>query len=204
MFVDARRLLTLSFIMVVLVTVAGCARKAPAVKRTDNAYSQTRDNVVLSVEKLDRKECRKLFGTNVLRRGYQPLRITVCNDAPDEVLLLRAVSLDLPLVPASLVAERAQIPVLNVVFAPAYLSALFLWQGLIPVAALGIWLAHHNQQIAQAVTTKVLDGDRAIEILPFERMTRICYVPVALPLDEFSLHIFKMQEKSFVPFTVHL
>jgi len=184
--------------------LSGCVHRVVSTATHAGHYNETREDVVVRVRKLDSSESRAQFGSNLIRHGYQPLLLSIYNKSEDDIVLLRASSLDIPLARARDVALASEVPIIPVIAAPAYLSAIFLWQALLPIAGLGIWLGVHNHGVKSRIYERVLDGDKGIEILPCERITRTIFVPVDCDATHFSLHLFKVHEKSFVPFTVQL
>lgn len=177
-----------------------CAKKA-AKRAGGDRYAETREQVELKVIKMDEDDCQKYFGKNLIAKGYQPLLLTVYNDS-DDALLLRASSIDLPLETASTVASSAHIPTIPLTLIPAYFAGLFFWPALIPVAAAGFFMAASNHTLDTKVDAMSLEADHAVEILPYERVTRTIFVDSDASIDEFSLYIFNVHKKSFIPYTV--
>ena len=179
----------------------GCSKKTASKRPTGYRYTETREQVELKVLKLDSDDCHKYFGKNLISSGYQPLSLTIYNDS-DDALLLRASSIDLPLENADSVARAAHIPTLAITLVPAYFAGVFFWPALVPVAAAGFFMASSNHALDNKVAAFALESDHAVEILPYERITRTIFVATDVSADEFSLHLFNVHKKSFIPFTV--
>jgi hypothetical protein len=179
-----------------------CTKKMGGKQRAGgDRYTATRDQVELKVLKMDADDSHKYFGKNLISKGYQPLSLTIYNDS-DDALLLRASSIDLPLETADTVASTAHIPTIALTLIPAYFAGVFFWPALIPVAAAGFFMAASNHTLDNKVGSSALEADHAVEILPYERVTRTIFVANDTSIDEFSLYIFNVHKKSFIPFTI--
>lgn len=178
-----------------------CTKKGAKQRTGTDRYVETRDQVELKVLKMDADDCYKCFGKNLISKGYQPLLLTIYNDS-DDALLLRASSIDLPLEPASTVSSAAHIPTIPLTLIPAYFAGLFFWPALIPVAAAGFFMAMSNSTLDNKVDSAVLEADNSVEILPYERISRTLFVDSSISVEQFSLYIFNVHKKSFIPFTV--
>lgn len=187
-----------------LIIMAGCVRRVPTASVGMHAqYVEKRDNIELRVERLDVTQTREQFGRNLIRYGYQPIRVTVFNESDDQ-LFLRAASIDLPIAHMRDVYTTTEVPMLGYMALPAYAAALFAWPLLIPIVGLTGWMGVKNYNVKSAIRKQSLGADKALEILPFERITRMIFVPVDATSDAFSLHLFNVHDKAFVPFNVKL
>ncbi len=189
------------FVIVLLLLLPGCKHKFSTGGRA--LYTEKRNTLELRVERLSSVDTHKQFGRNLMKYGYQPIKITIINDG-DDLLFLRAASIDLSLVAAHEVCRATAVPVLGVLCVPAYLSALFAWPALIPIIGLGAWLTARNQHVKGKIRERLLAADKAVEILPFERIERTIFVPTGTCIDQFTLHLFNVHEKTFEPFTINL
>lgn len=191
-----------SFGFCFLMLLAGCGKKKQSVVQTDT-YSEKRDGIELYAKRLSGSATHKQFGRNLITMGYQPIKITVVNNSTDQVLM-RASSIDLPLVTAGQTCLDTERSVLGILAGPAYLSVLFAWPVLVPILGIGTWLAARNHYVKGKICEKFFGEDKVIELLPFERVTRFIFVPVVVPIDRFNVYLFKREEKTFVPFTINL
>lgn len=178
-----------------------CTKKAGKQRPGGYLYVETRDQVELKVLKMDADDCYKYFGKNLIAKGYQPLLITIYNDS-DDALLLRASSIDLPLETATTVSTASYIPTLPLTVIPAYIAGLYYWPLIVPAFAAGFFMAASNHKLDVRVDAGALEADHAVEILPYERVTRTIFIAGDVPVHEFSLHVFNVHKKSFIPFTV--
>lgn len=183
-----------------LVGLSGCNKRWVRPSSKTPSYQETKDNIIVRVAQLNKADCKRRFGKNLLSYGYQPLLLNIYNNS-DDALLIRASSIDLPLESAYEVANIVRLPVFAFTAAPAYAAALFFWPAIIPVIGAGMWMGAHNRSVAQKLQQIALEGDQAIEILPYERMQRVLFVSAAAP-DTFCLHLFNMHQKTFIPFTI--
>jgi len=188
-----------------IIGFSGCSKRWLTSHKRDYApqYQETKEGVSLRVRMVSPKESRERFGANLIYRGYQPLTLTIYNNT-DDALLLRASSIDLPLERAKNVARSAHLNTFAITVAPACFSAIFYWPALIPVIGSGLWVASRNRTIMRKTKFSSLEGDAAIEILPHERVCRDIFVKVDAFSHFFSLHLFNVHQKSFIPFNVGL
>ncbi len=187
--------------MALVATLQLHTMQAQQVALDSNVYEQTRDNVTITATKITGKEVKRQFGRNLVAYGFQPIAITLYNDS-DDALLLRASSFDVPLERAQTVIETVQIPTLWYTVVPACYAGIYFWPALIPIAGAGYWMSSRNTSMANKVQAQVFEGDNAVEILPYEQLTKVIFVRNEGYQDEISFHIFNMHKKSFVPFTV--
>lgn len=190
------------FSLCLLMLMSGCSKKNQSALPADS-YSETRDGIELYATRLSGSATHKQFGRNLVDLGYQVIKITVFNDSNDQILM-RASSIDLPLADASQTCKETERSVLGLLAGPAYLSALFAWPVLVPIIGIGAWLAARNHSVKVNICHKFFGEDKVVELLPFERVSRFIFVPIAIPVDRFNLYLFKRQEKVYVPFTVNL
>lgn len=190
------------FSLCLLMLISGCSKKKQSTLPAD-IYSEKRDGIELYVKRLSGAQTHKQFGRNLVDLGYQAIKITVFNNSNDQILM-RASSIDLPLVPARQMCKETERSVLALLAGPAYLSALFAWPVLVPIIGIGAWLAARNHSVKVNIRHKFFGEDKVIELLPFERASRFIFVPISIPADRFNLYLFKRQEKVYVPFTVSL
>lgn len=187
----------------IIILLPACAKKIEEITHQKAIFQSSKDDIIIRVHKIDAKESRSRFGKSLLSYGYQPLQFTIYNDS-DDALLMRASSIDLPLEASYSVAHAAHTPTLAYTVAPAYLAGLFFWPALIPVGGAAFWMMSNNQTLTQKVMAHAFEGDAAIEILPYERMTRVLFVKKDNLPSAFSLHLFNIHKKTFIPFTIDL
>lgn len=190
-------------IILCVVLLPACAKKIEEITAHKAIFQSAKDDIIVRVHKIDSTESRARFGKNLLSYGYQPLQFIIYNDS-DDALLMRASSIDLPLEASYSVAHAAHTPTLAYTVAPAYLAGLFFWPALIPVAGAAFWMMSNNQTLTQKVAAHAFEGDAAVEILPYERMSRVLFVKTDNVPQTFSLHLFNIHKKTFIPFTLDL
>lgn len=188
----------------IVLVCSGCAKKDLNHHNVASAiYTERRQDVLISVSRLNAQESCNQFGRNLIKFGYQPYTITITNESDDQ-LFFRASSIDLPLVSASDMRQNTGYSCVGLSIVPLYLAALYAWPLVFPVLGAGVWIAIRNKQVKEKIHEQFLGEDKAIEILPFERISRTIFVPLYELQDQFNLHIFKRDTKTFVPFTIRL
>lgn len=190
-----------SLIILFLALLPACARKIASLTEKTEVFQDSKENIIVRVHRIDGDESKARFGKNLLSYGYQPLSLTIYNDS-DDALLLRASSIDLPLETGFDTAKSSHTPTLAYTAVPAYLAGLFFWPALIPVAGAGFWMMANNQQLTRAITAQSFEGDMGVEILPYERMSKVLLVKSENLAQSFSLHLFNIHKKIFIPFTI--
>lgn len=191
----------LSLVIFALALLPACAKKIGAMAEKIAVFEDAKENISVRVHCIDADESKARFGKNLLSYGYQPLSLTVYNDS-DDALLFRASSIDLPLETGYDTAKSAHTPTLAYTAVPAYLAGLFFWPALIPVAGAGFWMMSNNQQLTRNVAAQSFEGDMGVEILPYDRMSKVLLVKSGNLPPSFSLHLFNIHKKIFIPFTI--
>lgn len=188
----------------ILLALPSCTKKtAHLFKHDSTTYTERRDSVVISMTRLSAAESCKKFGRNLIKHGYQPYTIAITNESDDQ-LFFRASSIDLPLAGIHDIYTHIHYSAVGLTIAPFYLAALFAWPLVFPVVGAGVWIAMRNKQVQDTINEEFFGQDKALEILPFERITRTFFISVFDRKDQFSLHVFKRNAKIFVPFTIRL
>lgn len=200
MFGSCRSVQSFGFSLLMLVVVSGTkqAQASPG-----DIYNEKRDGIELRVKRLSGPESHRQFGRDLVDFGYQPIEITILNDSTDQ-LLIRASSIDLQHVSAKRVCEDTERSVLGLLSGPAYLAVFFAWPVLAPVIGVGVWLSGCNKSVKTKIREKFFGGDKVVELLPYEQLSRYVFVPTNTSTERFNLYLFKRQEKMYVPFTVKL
>lgn len=156
--------------------------------------------VEISLKKLDSTESKERFGKNLLKAGIQPIELIIQNDSPD-LLLLRPSSINLPLEKASQVIAAAKHEVFFTTLSTASVSAIYFWPAIIPSLGLGLWLHWDNLTFEQRIKEHILSADVALEIFPYERVSKTFFVRMNSPIETCSLYLFDVHDKSFIPHT---
>ena len=142
------------------------------------SFSQTQENVQLLIKPIDKYESRKKFGRNALKRGYQPLSITIENDS-DTYYILHPWYIGLSIESPKKVAKAMYHPITLAAVSMIAIGALGVqWftplaiciSGSIPIC---IYLQYLNKNIKRAVMKDSIDrGVESIVIPPFGNLTR--------------------------------
>jgi len=156
--------------------------------------------VEISLKKLNGAESKERFGKNLLNAEIQPIELIIQNDSPD-LLLLRPSSINLPLEKAQQVIAAAKHEVFFTTLSTASVSAIYFWPAMIPSLGLGLWLYWDNLTFEQRVKEHILSADVALEIFPYERISKTFFVRMNNPIETCSLYLFDVHDKSFIPHT---
>lgn len=156
--------------------------------------------VEISLKKLDGAESKERFGKNLLNAEIQPIELVIQNDSPD-LLLLRPSSINLPMEKAPQVVAAAKHEVFFTTLSTASVSALYFWPAMIPSLGLGLWLYWDNLTFEQRIKEHILSPDVALEIFPYERVSKTFFVRMSTSINTCSLYLFDVHDKSFIPHT---
>ena len=143
-------------------------------------YSETKEDVTLSVKKLSSGDCKRILDRDVIKQGYQPIQITIKNDTK-KYILFSSQGIGLSTVPAQEVAEKAHTSTVG--RATAYgVAGLVFWPLLIPAIVDGVSSSGANQELDRDFNAKTA-GQTVIQ--PYASHNGLIFVP----LSEFKIHL---------------
>ena len=184
--------------------ISGCFRKSKLkYEPVSYYYEHEQDGVQVEVEIMPDNQIKEIFGVNFLKSGIVPIVLTIDNQTSD-ALLLRGQSVHLALEDPYKVAEMVQYNTLLITASSAYLSCIFFWPALLPSLGAGVYMAHANKVITNSVCSQGFADEDSLDILPYEHISRVLFVPINDFMFNFRLHLFNVHAKTFLPFTVAL
>ena len=126
-----------------LLTISGCARyKAYPLKILSIPSSMDDKSVTFAYKIFNKKDCIKYLGRNVIKKGYQPVQLTIHNNSA-KMLSFSLATFTLPCAPIDLVRNKVHFSTIGRVLAYSpgvILSASALSQMLVPTGFSGLML----------------------------------------------------------------
>ena len=134
------------------------------------ATAQIVSGITACTKVLSEDDCRKYFDKNLIKKGFQPIQLTVHNDTK-RYLVLKRDSLSLPLVPAEQVSGKAHRNTAG--RATAYgVAGILIWPLLIPAIVDGVGSSKANQQMDADFAAKGID-DTLIQ--PYSKVNGVVF-----------------------------
>lgn len=195
-----KKLVLTSFIGLALL-VSGCAKySAKPLDRSSSEFAgnaYTKEGVTLMVKAFDRADCERFLDRDVLKKGYQPLQITVQNNT-DRNLLITKDSIDLTLASNQEVAKTVETSTVG--RATGYgVAALFIWPFAIPAIVDGVKSSNANEQLTTDFQQKTI---REQVILPQTRFTGLVFAPIASYKVPFAITLIDRDTREAIQFNV--
>ena len=172
-----------------LLLVTGCAHyKARPLPRLANTVSDK--GVYLAYRKFDKADCKTYFDRDVIKRGFQPLQLTIINNT-DITYTVSESSFSLPLVPVDAVAQEVHTSTAG--RAAGYgAAALFCCLFVIPAIADGIGSAEANEQLDVDFSNKTLRFNGIIR--PGMTLNGVVFIPKEQFSEDFTLTLFNAKD----------
>lgn len=200
----ASRTMVLLGAVVGVLLFSGCVRKTkPQAEPVTYRCQQEQDGVSVSVELMPVSVMASEFGVNFHQYGFVPLSLTIHNQTPD-VLMLRGQSIHTSLEDPLVVAGMAHYNTFFWTSYASYMSCVFFWPALLPSLGGGYYMSQANAAITKNVCASGLSIKDSLDILPFERIYRVLFVPANAFTSNFRMHLFNVHSKAFIPFNVGL
>jgi hypothetical protein len=179
----------------------------PALK----AYCKEQENVQVLVKPLTGKESKKQFGTNFIRRGYQPIQLVIENNN-QSYFILHPWYIGLPIMSPERVAREAHTNAFWVSWSMIGIGAFIGIQWFAPLTALiflafptEAWIRHTNKEITENTLNHAIDRTiESIVIPPFGTVTRYIFVAEKDFNPDFSLTVLNGKNNQPVQFNVIL
>ncbi len=152
-----------------------CARYEahPLIKLHIPEEREREEPIIISLTKLDKKKCLYHLGRDVIRKGFQPIQITVYNNSENPLILLRE-GIDIASKPAEVVASRVTTTTALRVVSYGAVS-IFIWPFLIPAVIDGIKSFKANQELLYDYTHKSIN---VLEIPPYTTKAGLLFIPI--------------------------
>jgi hypothetical protein len=187
--------------LLVLIVSSGCAKYQPGVLANLQpefaAFSETKSGITLSVKKLNSGDSKRILNRDVIKKGYQPIQITINNDTKKYILFSNQ-GVSLPTVPAQEVADKVHTSTVG--RAATYgVAGLFVWPLLIPAVVDGVGSAQANEQLDRDYNAKVMDQ---MVIQPYGNHNGLIFVPVSEFQDSFEVILVDRETKEKISYRV--
>lgn len=156
---------------------SGCARyRALPLPKLGNPCSTHRidtEDIRFAYKVYDANDCQQFLGRNVLKKGYQPIQLTI-NNSTGRYLKFSARSISFPCVPPFEIAKKVETSTVSRVLGWG-IPGLFIWPFLIPAVVDGIGSEKANQMLNFDYATKFA---RSQIIEPFSTLNGLIFVPL--------------------------
>ncbi len=186
MIAQARNSITLAVCGSLLLLLSGCAgyRTQPLVRLETpaGAVAEKKDAITFAYHAFTRKDCAKYLDRDVIKKGYQPVHISIVNNTKRSVYFSRS-KISLVTANAEEVAELVHTNTAG--RAAGYgIAGIFLWPLLIPAIVDGIGSSEANKKLDADFTRKAL-CDQTIRAL--ESLNGLIFVPVESYKPDFEI-----------------
>lgn len=156
-------------------------------------------DVTVAVKVLSEEECKQYFDKNIIRKGYQPIQITIDNQSKCWYVLSKD-RISLSSAPPHEVAQKSHRSTGGRV--AAYTVGGFLTVGLLFIPAIvdGVGSGKANRQMDRDFTTK---GVEEVEIEPFKIVNKVIFVPTSEFRPNLAITIIDKETQDKLTFTFY-
>ena len=196
---DILNRLTSSAVICLLLAATGCAKYQATslvpLHAEFTPYAQTQSDVAIAAKALNKSECKRYLGRDVIKKGYQPVQITIDNRSKKHWVFSRQ-GVSLPCAPADEVAKLVHTSTAG--RATAYgVGGLIFWPLLIPAVLDGCGSAAANDQLDADFDAKAARD----EILqPYAQVNTILFVPRSAYREDFTITLIDRETQEPVRF----
>ena len=188
-------------LLLVLIVFSGCAKYQPGVLTNLQPefapFSETKSGITLSVRKLTSADSKRILNRDVIKKGYQPIQITINNDTKKYILFSNQ-GVNLPTVSAQEVADKVHTSTVG--RAATYgVAGLILWPLLIPAVVDGVGSSQANEQLDRDYGAKVMNQ---MVIQPYANHNGLIFVPVSEFQDSFEIILVDRETKEKISYRV--
>jgi hypothetical protein len=171
------------FVSVGILLLPGCARyKAKAVRSLPAATPLEQQTLSFSYHVYNKQDCDTYLDRNVIKKGYQPISITIYNNSSQTVHFCPT-NITLPCVPAEEVAHAVHTSSIN--RAVGYgIPGLFIWPLLVPAIVDTVKSEKANKKLDIDFARKSL---RAQIIRPYDTINGLIFVDIEQFTENFSI-----------------
>jgi len=166
-----------------LLLLSGCA-KYMAMPLPNLNHAESKQGVSLEHKALNLAECKTYLGRDLLKKGYQPLHISIANNTNRSYTITPS-SFSMPVANGDVVAQKAHTNTTG--RAVGYGTAAVLSCGLFAIPAIvdGIGSAKANEQLEMDYSAKMLRLDTVIR--PQSSLNGIVFVPRGAYNGDFTI-----------------
>jgi len=169
-----------------LLALTGCAayKARPLLRLTPSGATLKKDSITFAHRAFTRKDCKKYLDRDVIKKGYQPIHISIVNNTNRSVYFSRN-NISLVSVDADDVAQLVHTNTAG--RAAGYgVAALFILPLAIPAIVDGVGSAEANKKLDADFASKVL-CDQTIG--PRETLNGLIFVPVETYNPDFEIRL---------------
>lgn len=151
-------------------------------------FSPHESRVQVSAKAMNPNDCKHHFGYDLVRRGVQPLHLTIENNTPHEYSLCPS-SVDLPRIEPRQIAfkvTKSAIP-----RGIAYrIASFFFWPFIIPSTIDGIRVMQHHQSLKKDLLAKSMRDE---VVPPYSTFHRVLFVPKEKYQETFKVTLIELE-----------
>ena len=182
--------------------LVGCAKYDTRPLHRSTGLETTKDGVSISANLLNSNDCRHYFSRDAIRKGYQPILLTIRN-ASNKAYSLDANDISLNLHHRESVAKNLHVNTTKRILTWG-IGALFLWPFIIPAAIDGSKSCAANKELDKDFEQRVIGRNSRVTIRPMSTMNKLMFIAPADLRREFDLNLIDRSEKQVTNFTINL
>ncbi|MBT4855665.1 hypothetical protein HOM50_01715 [bacterium] len=169
---------------------------------SDCDYNETVGGVTLQARKITQRECKRVFGHNLVHQGSQPVQLFIYNNTPDTIVW-RPSYLDLPLESTKTVSKglsrNAPVWAAAIGFPIYWLINPYL--GIIAVPLTIYTLSKKRKKKAKMIHHNTLNN-QTISLPPYTRTNKFIFVKRSNFRRDFEIKLFNEDKKKLLRFEV--
>lgn len=165
--------------------LSGCAKyRAQPLNRLSTCVSNKQEPLIAFAYKpLDKADCQRYLGRDVLAKGYQPIQITFSNNT-NRYLNFSKANISIPCVCAGEIAHKVHTSTAARASIYGVAGALFFWPLVIPAIVDGVGSSRANKKLNMDFSKKELCDQI---VAPFSTINGLIFVPVEKFDPEFKI-----------------
>lgn len=157
-----------------LLLASGCAKyRGQNLQPLASVDNKKEENVKMSYKVFDQFDCKKYFDRDVIKKGYQPVQITIVNNSNRYIEFAKD-RLTLAAAPVQEVADKVHTSTLGRSAGYGTAGAILLWPLVIPAIVDGVKSSNANQRLDRDFDNKDL---KTQIISPYHTLNGVIFVP---------------------------
>lgn len=180
----------------------GCAKYETRPLREATGIATTKDGVSISASLLNNQDCRHYFSRDAVRKGYQPILLTIRNSSKKSYAL-NAADISLSLLNRESVAKNLHLNTTKRVVSWG-IGALFFSPFIIPAAIDGSKSAAANKALDKDFQERVIGANSRITVRPMSTVNKLMFIVPADLRREFDVNLVDYATKKTTNFTINL
>lgn len=166
-------------------------------------YSETQDNLTVSVQVFTHQDCRQYFGYDLIKYGYRPLLLHINNNS-DNLFLMKPSLSNIELVKSAQIAKLIEFPVVAILTAVGIPVLYHSYQATPFLGLVGVGLWYYNKKLERELLENTLDEESFLKITPFSTVKRLVFCNEAAFLSKFAIVLSNENQGSSLKFQIDL